>query len=325
MLCSGGSHRLPPTGDTTMKKAFTLIELLVVIAIIAILAAILFPVFAQAKLAAKKTKSLSNVRNLGIAFQIYVGDNDDVTTTIHGRNGVNCQSASNPTGVIDDCSIEWWQPLVPYYKTVDLLYSDERNDKDTNYIRCTVFKVCKYSAYGYNWGPFGWRGGGLLEKQVAVPRPDGSGNGNTNLGKTLTAVVEPAKTFAFGDTSDTPRATVGMGFSLDSAGNILHNKDLRYGGSYNYAFTDGHAKALKVRGGILPGAFNNRFLMISDPSSGSYCSDPDAIIQPEDGTTSALVTVPSPPAMACKDLRNWFTTTVTTPCPAVPTAACNFD
>jgi prepilin-type N-terminal cleavage/methylation domain-containing protein len=43
-----------------MKRAFTLIELLVVIAIIAILAAILFPVFAQAKLAAKQTKSLNN-------------------------------------------------------------------------------------------------------------------------------------------------------------------------------------------------------------------------------------------------------------------------
>ena len=45
-----------------MKKAFTLIELLVVIAIIAILAAILFPVFAQAKAAAKKTTSISNAK-----------------------------------------------------------------------------------------------------------------------------------------------------------------------------------------------------------------------------------------------------------------------
>ncbi len=60
-----------------MKKAFTLIELLVVIAIIAILAAILFPVFAQAKAAAKQTANLSNLKQLGVAAQIYAGDYDD--------------------------------------------------------------------------------------------------------------------------------------------------------------------------------------------------------------------------------------------------------
>jgi prepilin-type N-terminal cleavage/methylation domain-containing protein len=59
------------------KRAFTLIELLVVIAIIAILAAILFPVFAQAKEAAKKTTSLSNVKQLGTSTSMYLADNDD--------------------------------------------------------------------------------------------------------------------------------------------------------------------------------------------------------------------------------------------------------
>ncbi|RYG25726.1 prepilin-type N-terminal cleavage/methylation domain-containing protein [bacterium] len=59
-----------------MKRAFTLIELLVVIAIIAILAAILFPVFAQAKQAAKKTACLSNQKQLGTAAQMYMIDHD---------------------------------------------------------------------------------------------------------------------------------------------------------------------------------------------------------------------------------------------------------
>lgn len=61
-----------------MKKAFTLIELLVVIAIIAILAAILFPVFAQAKAASKKTACLSNARQIGVGLYLYLSDSDDV-------------------------------------------------------------------------------------------------------------------------------------------------------------------------------------------------------------------------------------------------------
>jgi prepilin-type N-terminal cleavage/methylation domain-containing protein len=59
------------------KNAFTLIELLVVIAIIAILAAILFPVFAQAKAAAKKAVTLSNLKQLGTAAYLYANDYDD--------------------------------------------------------------------------------------------------------------------------------------------------------------------------------------------------------------------------------------------------------
>lgn len=60
------------------QSAFTLIELLVVIAIIAILAAILFPVFAQAKEAAKKTSALSNAKQMGTGFNMYMADYDDL-------------------------------------------------------------------------------------------------------------------------------------------------------------------------------------------------------------------------------------------------------
>ncbi|MHB8636243.1 MAG: prepilin-type N-terminal cleavage/methylation domain-containing protein [Fimbriimonadaceae bacterium] len=70
-----------------MKRAFTLIELLVVIAIIAILAAILFPVFAQAKLQAKKAADLSNNKQINLAVQMYQNDADDLYPLECGQDG----------------------------------------------------------------------------------------------------------------------------------------------------------------------------------------------------------------------------------------------
>jgi len=59
------------------RKGFTLIELLVVIAIIGILAAMVFPVFARARESARKAVCLSNVKNIALAFQMYLADNND--------------------------------------------------------------------------------------------------------------------------------------------------------------------------------------------------------------------------------------------------------
>lgn len=61
-----------------MKRGFTLIELLVVITIIAILAAILFPVFARAKAAAKQSVCVSNLKQIGTAMSLYMTDHDDI-------------------------------------------------------------------------------------------------------------------------------------------------------------------------------------------------------------------------------------------------------
>ncbi len=78
-----------------MRKAFTLIELLVVIAIIAILAAILFPVFTQAKTAAKKTTSVSNMKQIGLASTMYLSDNDDMMMPLYHYNPTDTSFSTN--------------------------------------------------------------------------------------------------------------------------------------------------------------------------------------------------------------------------------------
>ena len=60
-----------------IRRGFTLIELLVVIAIIAILAAILFPVFAQAREKARQASCTSNLKQIGMAFKMYIQDYDE--------------------------------------------------------------------------------------------------------------------------------------------------------------------------------------------------------------------------------------------------------
>ncbi|RYG49390.1 prepilin-type N-terminal cleavage/methylation domain-containing protein [bacterium] len=299
-----------------MKRAFTLIELLVVIAIIAILAAILFPVFAQAKAAAKKTASLSNVKQIGTSMYLYVGDNDDVTPSMWGGTpGQTCQ----PTG--ENCSQEWWFGLYPYLKSVDLLYSPERNEGTADNYNAfgRALGIKKYTGYGYNWGPLGWRGGGLLGKQERTAT-----NQSYIVGKSLTSVEEPAGTFSFGDTYDTPRMTIGIAFAGDTWGGKT-NAALRHGGQFQYAFVDGHAKSIKVRAGFMNNGFNSRFIMVRDMNLArtAYCATPSEIINENPSSTDGT-NVPS--GLQCGEIAQWIANNYA-PCPtgSAEGANCSFS
>lgn len=124
------------------RKAFTLIELLVVIAIISILAAILFPVFSQAKEAARKTTTLNNFKQIGTAMVMYIGDNDDsyplawspdtangVWRSVAGSGGTASYVTSFPAGWrggqyggvrMQEDSVMWANSIFQYVKSGDL-------------------------------------------------------------------------------------------------------------------------------------------------------------------------------------------------------------
>src|SRR5512142_1907301 len=92
------------------RRGFTLIELLVVIAIIAILAAILFPVFAQAREKARGVSCLSNFRQLGTAFQMYLQDYDEVVLPRY-RACPSTGPAATP-----NAPLLWTDTIQPYVK-----------------------------------------------------------------------------------------------------------------------------------------------------------------------------------------------------------------
>ncbi len=85
------------------RKGFTLIELLVVIAIIGILAAMVFPVFARARESARKAVCLSNVKNIALAIQMYLADNNDTFPPAERRQEVFDFFATSPGGGDEGC------------------------------------------------------------------------------------------------------------------------------------------------------------------------------------------------------------------------------
>jgi len=124
-----------------MRRGFTLIELLVVIAIIAILAAILFPVFARAREKARQTSCLSNVKQLALAATMYAQDYDDKLP--FGYNfGVN-----------------WYDALEPYSKNQQILRCPSRQ---------TLFP-----GYGWNYQGCGYQPGSTWSPPRSGPIYDG--------------------------------------------------------------------------------------------------------------------------------------------------------
>lgn len=130
-------------------KAFTLIELLVVIAIIAILAAILFPVFAQAKTAAKITKSLSNVKQLGTSMMIYTADYDD---TIPPEYGNGTDADPNQYHNTDT----WVGRIYPYVKNKQIFFDPTLNESPKPTLQNELYADPYYCSgegcyYSYTW------------------------------------------------------------------------------------------------------------------------------------------------------------------------------
>lgn len=239
------------------RSGFTLIELLVVIAIIAILAAILFPVFARARENARRSSCVSNMKQLGLGVSMYAQDND-------GRYPM----ASNAD--VPSSGRRWPDYIFPYVKNAQIFICPSAAPTDVTgrgqLWAATTGPTGQYFGYGYNY------------QYLGNSRLGGVSNPNTSFPFTATdsLVTAPTQTVAIADTNgvgtsggtgtyvvDPPQPVRNADNSLRTAGRN-NSTDAFYqngGGTaltarstpaarhlemVSVAFADGHAKAMKL-------------------------------------------------------------------------------
>jgi len=193
-------------------RAFTLIELLVVIAIIAILAAILFPVFARARENARRTSCMSNLKQLGIGYNMYTQDYDEKTPSISKKK----LSGGSPFGPNYVYIGNWYVLLFPYTKSVQILNCPDRTvaapDSTrspssptnpttwiNNFTNNTANPGTKVG-YGYNDGLVSDGGLGLIGAQIQTDPNDSSTI--VRPGASIARIQNVSQMVAFGDTYD---------------------------------------------------------------------------------------------------------------------------
>jgi prepilin-type N-terminal cleavage/methylation domain-containing protein len=130
-------------GDARKASGFTLIELLVVIAVIAILAAILFPVFAQAREKARQSTCTSNLKNICFAHLMYVQDHDEV---LPPQRSFRCPLEVVYPGIGPMRFVVWVDYLQPYLKDRKVLFCPAAN----------VNEVSRRNDLGARWASAYW-------------------------------------------------------------------------------------------------------------------------------------------------------------------------
>lgn len=187
------------------RRAFTLIELLVVVAIISLLAAILFPVFSRARENARRTRCLSNLRQMGLAYLQYSQDYDERSVPWA------TSTATDTNGLYLGLAFHWDLLIQPYGLTRQIYTCPSITKSGSNSLTF---------AYTYN-------------RMVGA------------AGRTLSSISLPAQTPSFIECDGVRLKNYGFGEGWESSNPYARGYSIRHFDGANYLFTDGHVKWLR--------------------------------------------------------------------------------
>ena len=221
----------PKSRSRHIFPAFTLIELLVVIAIIAILAAILFPVFARARENARRSSCQSNLKQIGLGIIQYSQDYDETMV---------------PVDVANSAAGSWPLLLQPYLKSIQIFTCP--SNSSTARVRSSSSTSIPFNHYvgnGFSYDSYG----GSANSGLSFKRPlDLTATGSNTISTTsLASIVAPAQCMMVYENDN-------AGWTRPFAGTPSNFGLTNHLGTSNFLFADGHVKSLKptatVAGGV---------------------------------------------------------------------------
>jgi len=222
-----------------LKSGFTLIELLVVIAIIAILAAILFPVFAKARENARRTSCASNMKQIGLGYMQYVQDNDE---TYPGR---------------DMGGISWRGIIYPYIKSAALFTCPSNSTRNTENVTLSSGPVsfrCDYAVNNAGHDP----NGGCCNGQF----PGGQ------AGSSIAQVDKPSQKLLVVEMRNQNWEDYASPWWNSYPGNWVPAGFAGHMGTMNCLFADGHVKSLRPTATVA-GGFSMWEWTVDSPNVGT--------------------------------------------------------
>ena len=236
-----------PSKKAADKRGFTLIELLIVIAIIALLAAILFPVFARARESARRSSCQSNMKQIGLALLQYTQDYDEFMPAVRGG---------------DNGATDWHNHAQAYAKSNQILACPSGGNRQTTGTRTGT----EPAGGRYNGGPISY---------FAQRIPQGS-TASGGHGAWATSDIRPLKMSIFAHPSETIWVVeaelskfpwINVNDTGTCADNTQYGSCMWFGhlGTANFLFVDGHVKAMRPMATVTPTNLYQRNRSISMP------------------------------------------------------------